>query len=109
DGNNTTTFTLQYSWSHDAYIGHTVKSRAAINNIYYNLVSDQLGGVSYILDFPLGGTAYVVGNVLFKGAHVQYYANQAFMMWRDYTDNTAQDPDYGPPYEDLHFINNTVV
>jgi hypothetical protein len=102
-------FTLQYSWSHDAYLGHTVKSRAPINNILYNLITDQLGATSYMLDFPLGGSTYVVGNSIYKTAVTNGGANKSWMMWRDVGDSGAADPDYNTPNEDLHFTNNTVV
>lgn len=102
-------FTLQYSWSHDSYLGHTVKSRAPINNILYNLITDQLGATSYMLDFPLGGSTYVVGNSIYKTAVTNSGANKSWMMWRDVGDTGTSDPDYNTPNEDLHFTNNTVV
>ena len=34
--NKVRTFTLQYSYVHDASVGHNVKSRAEVNHIYYN-------------------------------------------------------------------------
>jgi len=102
-------FTLQYSWSHDSFVGHTVKTRAPINNILYNLVGDAVGNTSYVLDFPLGGSTYIVGNVLYKAATTNPNSNQAMMIWRDVNDNGASDPEYGLPNEDLHFVNNTMV
>lgn len=109
DSGNTTTFTLAYSWSHDVYLGHTVKSRAPINNILYNLITDQVGTTSYMLDFPLGGRTYVVGNSIYKSAITNSNANKSWMLWRDVGDNTPTDPEYGLPLEDLHFTNNSVV
>ena len=66
-------FTLQYSWSHDSYVGYTVKDRAPINNILYNLIGDAVGNTSYLLDFPLGGSTYVVGNSLYKLATTKQF------------------------------------
>lgn len=53
------------SYSHHAKIGHLLKSRAAKNLIFYNRLTDEVGGTaSYELEFPSGGLAYVVGNVI---------------------------------------------
>lgn len=53
------------SYFHHAHIGHLLKSRAALNYILYNRLTDETGGsASYELEFPNGGVAYVVGNVI---------------------------------------------
>ena len=53
------------SYSHHAKVGHLLKSRAAKNLIFYNRLTDEIGGTaSYELEFPSGGLAYVVGNVI---------------------------------------------
>ena len=53
------------SYSHHAKVGHLLKSRAAKNLIFYNRLTDEIGGTaSYELEFPSGGMAYVVGNVI---------------------------------------------
>lgn len=53
------------SYFHHARTGHLLKSRAAINNIYHNRLIDGAGGTaSYELEFPNGGVATVVGNVI---------------------------------------------
>ena len=45
--------------------GHLVKSRARENHVRYNqLVDGAAGRASYELEFPNGGQAYVVGNVI---------------------------------------------
>jgi hypothetical protein len=102
-------FTLQYSWSHDAYGGHTLKDRAPISNIFSNLIGDSAGNTSYLLDFPLGGSTYVVGNSLYKLATTNHSANAAAIMFADVSDNGTSDPEYGPANQDLHFINNTMI
>lgn len=57
-------FTLQHSYSHDARIGHQVKSRARLNRILYNRLMDgESGNSSYLLDIPDGGETLVMGNV----------------------------------------------
>jgi hypothetical protein len=61
-------FTLRFSYSHDSVQGHEVKSRARINRIEYNRLTDEDDGdSSYIIDLPEGGVGYVIGNVLEKG------------------------------------------
>ena len=53
------------SYFHHAKVGHLLKSRAAINYIVNNRLVDETGGrASYELEFPNGGVAYVVDNVI---------------------------------------------
>lgn len=53
------------SYFHHAKVGHLLKSRAAKNIIFYNRLTDEIGGrASYELEFPVGGMAYVVGNII---------------------------------------------
>jgi len=53
------------SYFHHANVGHLLKSRAAENHIFYNRLTDEIGGrASYELEFPNGGVAYVVGNII---------------------------------------------
>ena len=53
------------SYFHHAKVGHLLKSRAAINYIVNNRLTDEAGGTaSYELEFPNGGVAYVVDNVI---------------------------------------------
>lgn len=109
DGFQTMKFTLKYSESTDAYVGHTVKTRAPYNYILYNRIGDAAGNTSYILNFPAGGTTYVVGNQLYKSPVTNPNSNGNFMIYRDVFDNSPTSPEYGPPHEDLHFTNNIVV
>ncbi|MEP6587730.1 MAG: hypothetical protein ABJA84_03100 [Polaromonas sp.] len=53
------------SYFHHARSGHLLKSRAALSDIYNNRLVDETGGTaSYELEFPNGGVANVVGNVI---------------------------------------------
>lgn len=53
------------SYFHHAKSGHLLKSRASKNLIFYNRLTDEIGGTaSYELEFPNGGLAYVVGNLI---------------------------------------------
>lgn len=60
-------FTLRDSWSHDGIGGHLVRSQAADNFIEQNRLTGENGTASYQLDFPTGGRALVLGNVLQQG------------------------------------------
>jgi hypothetical protein len=58
-------FTLSGSRFERGFEGHLVKSRARENFVHYNLLYDGPGGfASYELEFPNGGIAYVIGNVI---------------------------------------------
>ena len=53
------------SYFHHARTGHLLKTRAAVNHIFYNRLTDEPGGTaSYELEFPNGGVAHVVGNLI---------------------------------------------
>lgn len=53
------------SYFHHANVGHLLKSRAAFNEIKYNRLTDESGGrASYELEFPNGGVAVVLGNII---------------------------------------------
>jgi hypothetical protein len=61
-------FTLRFSYSHGAHVGHAVKSRAATNIIAFNRIADgPEGDGSYLIDIAEGGDAFIVGNELHKG------------------------------------------
>lgn len=53
---------------HHANVGHLIKSRARVSRIAYNRLADGSGGrASYELEFPNGGRADVVGNLIEQG------------------------------------------
>ena len=57
--------TVRGSHFHHAGVGHLIKSRARHNTILYNRLTDESGGrASYELEFPNGGEAVVVGNLI---------------------------------------------
>lgn len=57
--------TVTGSYSHHAGRGHLLKSRARFNDIRYNRLTDEIGGqASYELEFPNGGVAWVIGNLI---------------------------------------------
>jgi len=50
---------------HSGRFGHLVKSRAALNFLYCNRITDESGGsASYEVEFPNGGVAVLVGNLV---------------------------------------------
>jgi hypothetical protein len=60
------------SWFHHARRGHLIKSRAAHNEVRYSLLADGEGGqASYELEFPSGGVAIAVGNLIEQAATTQ--------------------------------------
>lgn len=56
---------------HHANVGHLLKSRAQRNFIFYNRLSDENGRASYALEFPNGGGAQVMGNLIQQSARTQ--------------------------------------
>lgn len=91
-------FTLRGSYSHDARVGHLVKSRALENHILYNRLSDDQGNASYQLDLPQGGPSYVIGNLFQKSARAE---NSSFVSF-------AREPKRNPGSA-LWVVNNTFV
>jgi len=62
-------FKLSGSRFEQGYLGHLVKSRARENDVRYNMLVDGAEGkASYELEFPNGGLAYVIGNVIGQSA-----------------------------------------
>ena len=87
------------SYFHHTRTGHLLKSRAAVNHIFYNRLTDEPGGTaSYELEFPNGGVAYVVGNLI----------GQEFQ-----TDNphliSFGAEGYRWPHNEIYLVNNTLV
>ena len=55
---------FEFNCSHDAIVGHLLKSRAAANYVLYNRLTGENGTDSYELDLPKRGTSYVIGNLI---------------------------------------------
>jgi hypothetical protein len=87
------------SYFHHAKAGHLLKSRAAENHILYNRLTDESGGrASYELEFPNGGTAYVIGNIIQQSATTE---NSNIVSYG------AEG--YKSPKNELYLINNTLI
>ena len=90
---------VTHSYFHHAHTGHLLKSRAAMNHIYDNRLTDEMGGTaSYELEFPNGGLAYVVGNVIAQNTQTENPHLISF---------GAEG--YKWPRNEIHLENNTLV
>lgn len=82
-----------------AHVGHDVKSRAQINDIRFNLISDDADSdTSYLIDMPEGGDCRVIGNLLHQRTRALQSALVSFA--GEGAKNKAQA---------LYFINNMIV
>jgi hypothetical protein len=104
---NVASLTFRYNYSHDANVGHNLKSRAQVNTITYNRFSStppgQIGTTasgqpSYEIDLPNAGSAYVIGNVIEQPSINQNPSMLAFGL--EGATNAAQD---------LYVVNNTFL
>jgi len=62
---------VRASYFHSGRAGHLLKSRARENRIEYNRLTDEDGDSSYELEFPNGGRALVIGNIIEQSAKTQ--------------------------------------
>jgi len=99
--------TFRYSYSHDANIGHNLKSRADTNMIAYSRFSSTppgetgstaSGQPSYEIDLPNAGTSYIIGNIIEQPAAQQ---NPAIVAYGEEGATNAGS--------DLYVINNTFL
>lgn len=99
--------TFRYNYSHDANVGHNLKSRARINTIAYNRFSSTepgktgtttSGAPSYEIDLPNAGTAYVFGNVI---QQPRVNNNPALLAYGEEGANNRS--------HDLYVVNNTFL
>ena len=113
------------SYFHHAKVGHLLKSRAAKNLIFYNRLTDETGGTaSYELEFPNGGLAYVMGNLIqqssttenpnvisFGAEGYRSQANQLYLVNNTLVDMRPQGGQFLrlKPGAEVHAINNLLV
>jgi hypothetical protein len=104
---NAASLTFRYNYSHDANVGHNLKSRARTNMIAYNRFSSLAAGEtgstaagkpSYEIDLPNAGSSYIIGNVIEQPA----------------ANNNPNMIAYGEegvtnPGQDLYVVNNTFL
>ena len=97
--NHYLSFTLRYSYSHGAKVGHLVKTRAYQNFILYNRITDESATTaSYEIDAPNGGTTYIIGNLIEQATTSQ---NPTIV--------TAGEEGTTNPDQHFFFVHNTVV
>lgn len=97
-GDQKGTLFFLYNYSHDTAVGHLLKSRAAVNYILYNRLSDNVGTGSYELDLPNGGFADIIGNIIQQSAGSQ---NSTILAYGE--EGVVN------PKSELNVINNTFV
>ncbi len=69
---NIDTLIFRYNYSHHTYVGHELKSRAYVNYILYNRLSNEATGTaSREIDLPNGGLAVIMGNIIQQGVNGQ--------------------------------------
>lgn len=87
------------SYFHHGATGHLLKSRASQNRILYNRLTDEPAGhASYELEFPNGGVAYVIGNIIGQSQKTENSALISF---------GAEG--YKWPANELYLVNNTLI
>jgi len=93
--------TLRYCYSHDALVGHDVKSRAITNYLLYNWIgATGIGTESYEINLPDGGTSYIIGNVIRQDSRT---GNSTIVDWGS-ENNGGANPSNG-----IFIVNNTIV
>jgi hypothetical protein len=97
------TFTMRYSWSHNAHVGHEVKTRALTNYILYNRIGNEAmnpdgRNASYEIDVPQAGLTYIIGNQVHQGPYTE---NSIIIT---YAEESTANPD-----QHLYVVNNTIV
>ncbi len=96
---NVRSFWLIGSYTHDAVVGHEIKSRAQENFILYNRIQESdTGTASYDIDLPNGGANFIIGNVIRKGPRAQ---NPVVI--------SAGEEGATNPVQEFYLVNNTIV
>ncbi len=97
--NHLNSLTFRYNYSHHSITGHTLKSRAHNNYIYYNRIGDEADGTSsYNVDLPNGGRSFLIGNTI---QQAQTSPNSGIISYG------AEG--LSNPVNELYMIHNTVV
>ena len=97
---------FRFNYSHDANVGHGLKSRALLNVIAYNRFSSarsdepgaDRGRPSYEIDIPSAGSTYIIGNVIMQPSRNN---NPALIA---YGEEGARNAGH-----DLYVVNNTFL
>jgi hypothetical protein len=87
------------SYFHEGRLGHLIKSRAQMNVIIANRITDEANGhASYEIEFPFGGLNIVIGNLIEQSPGTENSTILANALEGD--SNTIQE---------LYVVNNTFV
>ena len=86
------------SFSHDANVGHNLKSRADQNTIVYSRFSSSTMQPSYEIDLPNAGVAQIVGNVIEQPGANQ---NPTLLAYGEEGASNSR--------QDLYVVNNTFI
>ncbi|MBK9480829.1 MAG: T9SS type A sorting domain-containing protein [Bacteroidetes bacterium] len=97
--NHIDTLVFQYNYSHDAHVGHELKSRAKTHYILYNRISTELGTDSRNIDLPNGGLTVIMGNILNQQQNSQN--NNMIGYGLEGLANAA--------FNEVYVINNTII
>src|SRR5260221_2259936 len=95
-----TKFTLRYSYTHRAHVGHTVKSRSKETHILYNRITGEDGDTSYQINVPKAGLNFIIRNLIEQGPNTQ---NSTILLYGE--DGVPAD---GRTNE-IYIVNNTFV
>jgi len=95
------TLEFAFNYSHEAKVGHLLKSRARVNYILYNRLTGEAGSDSYEIDLPNGGTSYVIGNLVEKGPNSQNDGTSLAYM--------EEGANASNPGHDLYVVSNDFV
>lgn len=96
---NIDTLFFQSNYSHHAKIGHELKSRAKVNYILYNRISNEATGTaSRNIDLPNGGRSIILGNFIEQGPKTE---NSNIIGYGLEGLNNANS--------ELYVVNNTIV
>jgi len=94
-----TKFTLRYSYTHRAHVGHTVKSRSKETHILYNRITGEDGDTSYEINVPNAGLTFIIGNLIEQGPNTQ---NRTIILY-------GEDGIPDARANEIYIVNNTFV
>lgn len=97
--NHIDTLVFQYNYSHDANVGHELKSRAKSHYILYNRISSEQGTDSRNIDLPNGGQTFLIGNIINQQQNSQN--NNIIGYGLEGLANAA--------FNEVYAINNTII
>jgi hypothetical protein len=104
---------FRFNRSKCAHAGHLLKSRANESQVLYNLFQDDetcvarpgdSGQSSSLLNFPMGGRIYLIGNAIVGGARPDPYGGM-ITIGTEVLANYSLDPEFS----EIFIVNNTIL